>query len=66
MKKCDVKGCKENALWFSKTESLCQIHFEEKNLRINKFDIKKCAFCQLEYECLQHSAKMCLLLKVLS
>jgi hypothetical protein len=30
MKKCDVKGCNEKALWFSKTESLCQIHFLEK------------------------------------
>jgi hypothetical protein len=30
MKKCDVKGCKEKAVWFSKTESLCTFHYQDK------------------------------------
>ena len=30
MKHCDVKGCKEKAVWFSKTESLCTFHYQDK------------------------------------
>ena len=46
MKKCDVKGCKEKAVWFSKTESLCIFHYQdkvresyEKEAQPNKIDV---------------------------